>query len=87
MMSFPATLYRYYDVDGVLLYVGVSFEANERLVQHRKSKDWYYEIKYIRLDHYLLRHEAMQAEHQAIEIEKPRYNRTPRSRGRVSVKR
>jgi predicted GIY-YIG superfamily endonuclease len=72
-----ATVYRYFTEEGVLLYVGVAFDPHARLQQHRVSKDWFYDIKFIRLDHYETRWEALRAEHLAIEIEKPRHNGEP----------
>jgi hypothetical protein len=70
----PSTVYRYYTEDGVLLYVGCTFDHGRRLQQHKITKEWWYEIKYIRLDHYAERWEAMRAESIAITIEKPRHN-------------
>lgn len=76
--TYPSTLYRYYNEAGVLLYVGVTYEARGRLQQHRLSKDWYYDIKFIRLDHFPAgRDEALRAEALAIKNEKPLYNGIP----------
>ena len=81
-MNYPTTLYRYYREDGVLLYIGIAYDFKGRLENHRLSKDWYYEIKFVRLDHYESRVEAQTAELQAIAIEKPRYNGTSNLRYR-----
>jgi excinuclease UvrABC nuclease subunit len=72
--EYVASLYRYYNKDGVLLYVGVAFNAHGRLANHITTKEWAYDIKYIKLDHYERKFDALAAEREAIAIEKPRHN-------------
>lgn len=78
-------LYRHYDVNGDLLYVGISLDAMRRLMQHRYKSDWYEEICSIDLEWHATREHALEAERQAIEIEDPLFNvqgSTSRNRGR-----
>jgi len=51
-----------------------------RLEGHRRCKEWYYDIRSIRLEHYEIRYEALCAERRAIETENPRYNGAPVSK-------
>jgi hypothetical protein len=42
------SLYRHFDADGVLLYVGVSLWAVSRLTQHRHGSRWFHKIANVR---------------------------------------
>ncbi len=68
-----ATLYRYYDSVGVLLYIGESLSAVSRLSQH-KTKPWWQEITNIKMEHYSSKENVKKAEREAIETENPKYN-------------
>jgi predicted GIY-YIG superfamily endonuclease len=67
-------LYRHFNSDGVLLYVGISINAVLRLSQHRQMSHWYDEIANITLESFETRAEALKAETHAIQNEKPKYN-------------
>src|SRR5262252_1137510 len=67
----PATLYRHFDVDGHLLYVGVSADASSRSRQHEHGAKWHREIATISLEHFPSRVTALEAERLAIKHEKP----------------
>lgn len=68
-------LYRYFDVNRDLLYVGISIDPDERWKQHRySSKKWPALVSY-RTDQWLnSKWEAEEAEIEAIKAEKPRFN-------------
>lgn len=66
-------LYRHWDIDGVLLYVGISLSAVARLVQHKKSH-WSGRIASVTIQQYPDRPSAERAERSAIRSEKPLYN-------------
>ena len=70
-------LYRHFNADGVLLYVGVSLSAIERLIGHRGSK-WSHEIANVTVEPFRSRNAALAAETKAIRIEKPLYNKKSR---------
>lgn len=67
-------LYRFYDADGVLLYVGISKHWPERLTQHRRDKVWWTEVARIDLEPFPTREAVLEAERAAIIAERPRYN-------------
>jgi predicted GIY-YIG superfamily endonuclease len=66
-------LYRHYDEDGRLLYVGISLDVLKRIQQHRGSS-WSRDITYIAIEGYASREAAEAAERVAIETERPLYN-------------
>lgn len=67
-------LYRHYDVDGNLLYVGISLSSVHRLSQHRQQSHWFEQIRRVDVQHFASRTEALEAEAIAISEESPRYN-------------
>lgn len=70
----PTDLYRYFDKDGALLYVGVSFHAMARAAQHRSSKHWWSDAVFVKIEHCATRSEAFEAEAHAVKTESPRHN-------------
>lgn len=64
------TLYRFFSVDGDLLYVGISHRMDSRLSQHRRAKPWV-EVASIELEHFTSREYALEAEAEAIRRELP----------------
>jgi excinuclease UvrABC nuclease subunit len=68
------TLYRFYDAEGSLLYVGITKFFEPRLKQHYKNAEWFFETEHVRLEHYKTRQEVELAETRAIKTERPRYN-------------
>lgn len=75
-------LYRYFDADDALLYVGVSADPFVRRGQHAR-KDWMRELRYAEFEWFSSRSDALDAEKQAIWRERPKWNivhaRTPRA--------
>lgn len=70
-------LYRLYDAEGTLLYIGISKSAMARMKQHAKEKQWWLEVRRIEIEHVLGgRFDAEFAERRAIESERPKYNVT-----------
>lgn len=67
-------LYRYFDKDDKLLYVGISLNAVYRLSQHKITSPWFYEIAKITVETLVNREQAMKAEVKAIQNEKPIHN-------------
>lgn len=67
-------LYRHFNSEGVLLYVGISLNAVNRTKQHGKVSKWYEEISTITIQHYPNRKEAIEAEGIAVKSEGPLYN-------------
>ncbi len=67
-------LYRHFDAQGVLLYVGVSLSAIARLCQHRTDAAWFHEIARVELQGYATREDSLLAERIAIQAERPLHN-------------
>lgn len=70
----PTTLYRHYDEQGRLLYIGISLHAINRLNNHMRGSDWRDQIAKVEMVSYPSRMLALQAERQAIKDERPRHN-------------
>jgi hypothetical protein len=67
-------LYRHFNADQTLLYVGISLSAVYRLSQHRDAGQWFDEIASVTIEKFNTRREALLAERQAIVKENPLYN-------------
>lgn len=67
-------LYRFFDRDGKLLYIGITHNIERRTAQHRSDKPWAALIHRTTVDVYLSRKAAFSAERRAIRRERPRYN-------------
>lgn len=67
-------LYRAYDVEGDLLYVGVARDFHKRLLTHRQDSLWYPRADRWVLEEYDTRAEVLDAEVRAIRSEEPRFN-------------
>ena len=67
-------LYRYFDAEGRLLYVGISFSAIARASQHRSGKGWWVQVANMTVEHLSTREEATEAERVAILTERPIHN-------------
>lgn len=68
------SLYRFYDADGDLLYVGISATPQQRLVAHMFSRAWWPDIASITIEHYPSRSRLEYAEAMVINDEDPVYN-------------
>ena len=73
-MSDRTSLYRHWDADGDLLYVGISLSAVGRLAQHSKASHWANNIASVTIETFGSRKEAETAERRAISGENPRHN-------------
>lgn len=70
----PASLYRHFDANGSLLYIGVSLSTMHRLSEHQDHSHWFKQISRVEIEHYGSRALALQAERVAIKAEKPKHN-------------
>jgi hypothetical protein len=79
-MPIPAqnetALYRHFDKDGRLLYVGISLSAVVRMQQHIRQAKWARDIARIEVEWFETRCEAEAAEWRAIRTEGPIHNQT-----------
>jgi predicted GIY-YIG superfamily endonuclease len=67
-------LYRHFDSEGKLLYVGVSLSAVARLAQHRDNSHWYRRIANMTTEWHPNRDAALKAERHAVRTENPECN-------------
>lgn len=72
--NLPTAVYRLYDADGVLLYIGMTRNPKQRWKDHRKEMLWWPEVTEKKLTWYDTRWAAWDAELTAIPSESPRYN-------------
>lgn len=71
--SRPAAVYRLYDADGVLLYIGSAYDPNHRCKAHR-NKPWWPLVARREEEPHGGRRSAYIAEMRAIASEAPRFN-------------
>lgn len=69
------TLYRYFDSDGQLLYVGITKNQFDRFASHSKNSQWFSQIATATFEHLDTREQALVAETNAIGTELPKYNK------------
>jgi predicted GIY-YIG superfamily endonuclease len=67
-------LYRHFDADGRLLYIGISIGMLNRLKQHHHGSHWSDQIARVEVEYYSCQAEAAGAERDAILSEKPLHN-------------
>lgn len=70
----PTTLYRFFDREDRLLYVGISTDPRQRVSSHRAYKPWWTQSVRIDLEHFSSWDEARAAEKAAIKTENPMHN-------------
>lgn len=67
-------IYRFFDADGVLLYVGITERFGQRWAHHARNKPWWDEVHSQTAEWHPERALAVEAEKNAIRTEKPKYN-------------
>lgn len=67
-------LYRHFDAEGRLLYVGISASAVQRLAAHKIKAPWASQISKVTVHHFATRPDALYAERRAIREETPLHN-------------
>lgn len=68
-------LYRHYDANGVLLYVGITFDFRQRKRQHTSQSSWRTRIARMTVEVFPDRVAAREAERAAIVAENPIFNK------------
>lgn len=69
-----AVVYRFYDANCHLLYVGRSAQIGVRLASHQSRSRWFDEVDTITVEHFETAEAAEEAERQAIGAERPKFN-------------
>lgn len=67
-------LYRHFNSNNELLYVGISLSAFNRLSQHKESSKWFEEISNVTIQSFDNREDALKSERIAVQEENPKYN-------------
>lgn len=67
-------LYRFYDPQGKLLYVGITNDPWRRWREHVREKPWYPQVKHQAVTWYDAERQARRAETRAIHDERPEFN-------------
>lgn len=67
-------MYRFYDKDDVLLYVGITDDAVRRYRSHALDKAWFSRAVRSTMEHFETRGALVEAEVRAIQTEHPKYN-------------
>ncbi|MFL1904788.1 GIY-YIG nuclease family protein [Streptomyces tauricus] len=67
-------VYRLYDADGTLLYVGISYDVKIRFADHKANKDWWPSVATEDVRWFPGRDEAWAEEQRVIHEEHPRWN-------------
>jgi predicted GIY-YIG superfamily endonuclease len=75
-------LYRLYDADGRLLYVGITSSPSQRWQRHAHGKTWWHLVADKKVEWFLTRERALAAETMASATEHPIYDRSSRFGGR-----
>lgn len=73
-MTREHAVYRFFDSEGGLLYVGSSYKITDRVVCHAQLSPWVYAATRIDIEWFPTRLEAQRAERVAIRTEDPRHN-------------
>jgi len=68
------SVYRHFDKNGQLLYVGLTKDLFKRQYSHALKADWRRDISYITIQHFESKQEAIDAEYIAIKEENPVWN-------------
>lgn len=67
-------LYRHFDKDGALLYVGISYNPFKRTGNHVFNAGWFGDVSRIDIEWHATREKALWFEELAIAKENPKYN-------------
>lgn len=71
----PVALYRHFDRNGELLYVGITFDPNRRWLQHLETSPWARFVSDVTVHWAEDRRAARKQERRAIAWERPLFNR------------
>lgn len=74
----PTTVYRFYDADDKLLYVGITKNLPRRLAAHTKTKEWWLNVASIKLEHFKNRESARLREKTYTMFLNPEHNKQDR---------
>lgn len=76
LANVPTAVYRFYDSEDCLLYVGMTHDIDERWGTHERIQPWWLDVSRHEFTWYGTRAEAKQIEATATAVEKPRFDRS-----------
>lgn len=76
-------LYRHFDKNDNLLYVGISASAIKRLIDHKSQSSWFNKTTKVTIEKFENRGAVIEAENKAILSEHPIYNKTLQNLGKT----
>ena len=71
----PVDVYRVFDAEGALLYVGMTCNVLKRMQAHARTKDWWPQAETVEAAWYPDSASAFAAEQEAIRMERPLHNK------------
>jgi predicted GIY-YIG superfamily endonuclease len=71
----PTSIYRYYDRDGKLIYVGITGAGMIRQTQHNRMADWWRFVSTQEVEHVDTRQDALRRERELIRLHRPPFNK------------
>lgn len=74
-MPTKTALYRHFNADGVLLYVGVTDDLSRRTIEHKSGSHWFDDVVHTTTEYLSSRDHALACEGVAIRFEKPLHNK------------
>lgn len=77
-------VYRFFDDDGRLLYIGSTGRWPGRMSEHQSQRPWWAEVATVTLEHHASLDRARVAEARAIERERPTYTLPPSTTGSLA---
>lgn len=85
----PCFVYRLYDAQAELIYVGLTGNVGLRIGQHAAQKAWWNEVSGIEVDVHKTRRDAERAESELIRSHAPKHNthKHPTNRAKVTTRR
>lgn len=69
------SVYKLYDVEDTLLYVGLSKSLGQRLTAHEKSKEWWSKVVEVAIERFEVYGQAKRKERHLITWLRPLYNK------------
>lgn len=75
-------LYRFYDRDKALLYIGITGQPIERWAKHRRNAEWWPAAAYVVVEIHTTEWRALHAERAAIRSEQPKFNKRSKKGGK-----
>lgn len=70
----PTALYRLYDADSNLLYVGITYHPRHRFISHKRTKNWWPDVARFEITWHSSFDAAQEVEREAITTEQPLHN-------------